>query len=58
MGNFVDIPILIFRQFSFNFLSLLNVFINIHKYVNYICKSDYCVKVLWLTFHLVPILEV
>ena len=42
MGNFVDIPILIFD----NFLSLLNVFINIHKYVNYICKSEYCVIVL------------
>ena len=41
MGTFVDIPISIFGQFS-----LLNVFINIQKCVDYICKSDYCAIVL------------
>ena len=35
-----------------------NVFVNIDKYVNKICISDYCVKILLLTFYLVPMLEV
>ena len=30
-------------NFSAFFLSLFNVFIHIHKFVNQICISDYCV---------------